>query len=156
MKEKKPLYRKVNTRARNHHHYVGPDAKDTRNTKAGLTKKMRSDVQRGYDYTPLFKFLLSKVGQKWDNVFSEAISRLDKQDPIFWMVKVNENLSDLRYGMYYFQCGESSKYSILYVDEDGLLQKLDPNLKNEDFTPSCPCCTHTFNGKVLNNKYIAK
>lgn len=32
-REKKPLYRKVNTKALHHDHYTGSDAKHSRNTK---------------------------------------------------------------------------------------------------------------------------
>ena len=52
---------------------------------------MHGKQQRGLDYTPLFKFLLKKVGSNWDDVYSEAVSRLDRPDPIFWLVAINEN-----------------------------------------------------------------
>ena len=147
-KEIKPLYRKVNTKALNHHHNVGNDAKNDRNTKNGVNKSMKRNVQRGLDYTPLYKFLLSKIGEDWDKIYSEAIKRLDKEEPIFHLVaKSNEQMRD------YVRCGESSLYSGLYVDGNNKLQKVNPNLKNEDLAPSCWCCTHTFNGKVLIKKY---
>ena len=47
---------------------------------------MHSGQRHGYDYTPLFKFLLSRAGKNWDDVYSEAISRLDQEEPIWWMV----------------------------------------------------------------------
>ena len=37
----------------------------------------------------MFKFLLSKVGADWDSIFSEAKRRLDKPEPIFWMVALH-------------------------------------------------------------------
>lgn len=151
--KKNPLYRKVNTKARYCHHYTGPDARHTRNTKAGLTKKMKRGVQRGLDYTPLFKFLLSKVGQKWDDVYSEAKSRLNVDEPVFWMVQTNINHSDRGKNNDTFRGGENAIYSKLIVDENGLLQYKNPKLKNEDFYPSCSCCTHTFNGTVLQHTY---
>ncbi|MGB4774294.1 MAG: hypothetical protein WBP45_03920 [Daejeonella sp.] len=67
---------------------------------------MFSNKQRGLDYTPLFRFLLSKVGANWNNVFSEAKARLYKPDPIFWMVAIHEN--DKKD---YFSSGESSYFS---------------------------------------------
>ncbi len=33
-----------------------------------VKEKMKRGVERGLDYTPLFKFLLSKVGSDWDSV----------------------------------------------------------------------------------------
>ncbi|MDX7538742.1 hypothetical protein [Serratia marcescens] len=43
-----------------------------------LRESMHGRIQHGMDYTPLFQFLLSKVGQPWNEVHSEAVSRLDK------------------------------------------------------------------------------
>ena len=51
---------------------------------------MHPGRQNGLDYTPLFRFLLSKVGQDWDAVHSEAVARLDRQEPIYWMVALKE------------------------------------------------------------------
>ena len=147
--DNKLLYRKVNTKARNVHHNFGSDAKYDRNTKKGLKKTMSQGEQRGLDYTPLYKFLLSKVGQNWDEVHSEAVSKLDSENPI-WNLVIDID-SDSNKG--YTYCGESSIYSTLYVDDNNTLQLVNPLLKNEDFKPSCPCCTFTFNGKFLNKKY---
>lgn len=147
-REKEPLYRKVNTKARGVHHNKGGDARHDRNTKSGVSEKMKRGVERGLDYTPLYRFLMSKVGQNFDIVYSEAVSRLDNEDPIWFMV-----LRD-RDNRRYVRIGESSYYSALIVDENNLLQLADPSLKNEDFAPSCSCCTHTFNGKPLIRKYL--
>jgi len=152
-REKEPLYRKVNTKARGHHHHTGPDAKFERNTKNGMSEKMKQGVQRGLDYTPLFRFLLSKVGKNFDEVYSEAVSRLDKDEPIFWMVKDKDDVSDRSNKNAYFY-SENSIWSRLIVDKDGLLQLMDASLHNENFVPGCSCCTHTFNGKPLIRKYI--
>lgn len=162
-RDKEPLYRKVNTRARHCHHQFGSDAKYDRNTKKGISKSMKQGKQRGLDYTPLFRFLLSKVGKKWDDVFSEAKSRLDREEPIFWMVEVNPEKLSVKHDvmteqhkkLYYgsVRVGENTTFSKLIVNSDGILQIKDPTLKNEDFEPPCPCCTHTFNGKVLTKKF---
>lgn len=102
---------------------------------------MHGKQRRGLDYTPLFMFLLSRVGSDWDSVYREAVERLDRPEPIFWLVALNEadRCAVVR-------LGESSYYSGLYVDEGGILQRVDPGLKPEDLTPTCTCCTHTFNG----------
>ncbi len=150
---KKPLYRKVNTRARGVHHNKGGDYRHERNTKAENSREatlgsMHGKQRRGLDYTPLFRFLLSKVGEDWNAAHSEAVSRLDTEEPIFWMVARSE--ADKRPCV---RIGESSIYSGLYVNENGKLAKVDPQLRNEDLTPDCPCCTHTFNGVPLIRKY---
>src|SRR5579859_6413249 len=123
-RKKDPLYRKVNTRARNVHHHSGSDAKYDRHTKKGMSTSMKKDVKRGLDYTPLFRFLLSKVGQSFDQVFSEAVSRLDREEPIFWMVKVGNDLSDRGNGQPYM-ITENAYWSKLTVDEKGILQLMD-------------------------------
>ena len=144
---KEPLYRKVNTKARGCHHHKGLDAKQSRNTKSGMTSKMKSGVERGLDYTPLYRFLLSKLGQEWDVIHSEAVSRLDKEDPIYRLVDINQ--TDERDAV---KVGENSYWPSLIV-EDGILKEKNPDLTNEDFSPSCPCCTTTFKGKVLTKKF---
>jgi hypothetical protein len=53
----------------------------------------------------------------------------------------------------FFRAGENSYYSGLYVDDDGKLAKVAPELRNEDLWPSCPCCTHTFNGAPFVRNY---
>lgn len=145
---KEPLYRKVNTKARNVHHNFGGEARYDRNTKKGLNKSMKNKVARGLDYTPLYRFLLSKVGKNWDEVHSEAVSRLDQEDAIYHLVA--RHAAEKKDSVC---CGESSYYSGLYVDENNLLQKVKPDLKNEDFSPSCKCCTHTFNGSPFLKAY---
>ncbi|WP_305955620.1 hypothetical protein [Pseudomonas sp. R2-37-08W] len=105
---------------------------------------MHSHQRHGYDYTPLFRFLLSKVGHPWSKVFSEANARLDRPEPVFWMVALHE--SDKQE---YVSTGENSCYSGLWVDEAGLLQKVNPQLTPEHMKPFCDCCTQTFNGVVF-------
>jgi hypothetical protein len=102
---------------------------------------MHGRKQRGLDYTPLFKFLLSKRGEPWNEVHSEAKARLDREEPIFWLVALPGHERKP-----YVRAGESSFYSGMYVDEAGLLQLIDPSLGPSSLTPSCKCCTHTFNG----------
>ena len=153
---KEPLYRKVNTKAHNVHHNIGKDASRDRNTKNGMSTKMKRHVERGLDYTPLYRFLHSKVGQNFDKVYSESVSRLDSPDAINHIVLDPTNLKDVlqKGGLRPFVIsGESSYYSSMFVDRNGDLQFVDPSLKNEDFAPGCTCCTHTFNGKPFLRKY---
>ncbi|WP_426668117.1 hypothetical protein ACPPVU_18625 [Mucilaginibacter sp. McL0603] len=148
-RKKESLYRKENKVSLSCKYYVvkGGDFRHERNTKQFLNNEashapMHSG-QFGYDYTPLFKFLLSKVGKDWDEVFSEANSRLDKQEPIFWMVAIHAHeKKDI------IRCGESSYYSGLFVDENGLLQKVNP-VANVDHLKPAWFETISFNGEAV-------
>ena len=150
-KEKEKLYRKDNTKTHNVHHWSGGDFKHSRNTKKETLEqtkgKMSRNQERGLDYTPLYRFLLSKVGSNWDDVFSEAKSRLVDAKPIFHMVAIRENEKED-----FIRSGESSYFSGLYVNYDGILQLCNPNLKAIDMKPFCSCCTHTFNGKLFGSE----
>ena len=126
--QKEPLYRKVNTKARNVHHNFGSDFKYSRHKKKETLEQtkgtMYGNKERGLDYTPLFRFLLSKVGSNWDEIFSEAKSRLNKTEPIFWLVALNQDdKKDV------VRLGEATYFSGLYVDDDGLLQLSNPELQ---------------------------
>lgn len=150
-KAKKPLYRKVNTRARGVRHNFGGDFKDARNKKRDSLEQIKGSMhgkkERGLDYTPLFRFLLSKVGATWDEVLNEANSRLDKSEPIYWLVALNEDDKED-----YVRTGESTYFSGMYVDDMGKLQLTRPDLIAKDLIPFCDCCTHTLNGKVFGTE----
>jgi hypothetical protein len=150
-KEKPKLYRKINTKAAGVFHRFGGDFKYSRHKKRETVEQIRGTMfgqkERGLDYTPLFRFLLSKVGSNWDEVFSEAKSRLDKSSPIFWMVALNKDAKKD-----FVRIGDASYYSGLYVDDNGILQITNPDLKASDMKPYCSCCTHTFNGKVFGTE----
>jgi len=144
---REPLYRKVNTRARGVRHRTGGDYRHDRHTRRGAEQTadgrgtMHGTVRRGLDYTPLFRFLLSRVGTPWADVHREAVARLDREEPMFWMVALREE--DRRET---FVVGGRTFWSGLYVDDDGLLQRVNPALRAADIEPLCTCCTHTFNG----------
>jgi hypothetical protein len=111
---------------------------------------MTRGERRGLDYTPLFQFLLSRVGEDWNDIFREARSRLDREEPIWWMVarSVAEHEG-------YFSSGPSSYFSELYVDEHGRLRKIDPAIGPETLVPWCGCCQHTFNGLPFVKSFSA-
>ena len=151
-RRKKPLWRKVNTRTHGVRH-CGGEARWVRNTKAdaqdgAMRRSMHAGQRNGRDYTPLFRFLLSKLGQDWDAVHSEAVSRLDTDEPVWWMVTLDPNEHQG-----YFRAGESSYFSRLTVDEHNRLVKVDPGLTVAMMEPSCACCTHTFNGARFVRAY---
>jgi len=146
---KNKLYRKENTKAFGVFHIFGSDySKDRAKNKQSFytVSSMHGKKQRGLDYTPLFKFLLSHVGDNWDKVYSEAKSRLDKEEPIFWIVALhNSDKKD------YVRIGENSYYSGLFVDVDNILQKVNP-----EFNPNTICFntddTCTFNGTIVHRR----
>jgi len=151
--QKPPLFRKVNTTAHRPNAHSREEYRTERNTKSviesdAMRLSMHSKAHRGRSYAPLFKFLLSKVGQSWAEVHSEAVSRLDREEPIFWMVALRE--SDCKD---YVRVGESSFYSGLYVDQQGLLQRVNPLIGPSSLTPGCKCCTHTFNGTRFTQSF---
>ncbi|MBM1633898.1 hypothetical protein JQV27_13175 [Sulfitobacter mediterraneus] len=151
--EKKPLYRKVNTRTYGVRHGDGGKAKWERGTKKAdrdqsMLGTMHKKHRHGLDYTPLFKFLLSKVGQNWDEVHSEAVSRLDNDEPISWLVSETKEE-----GRPFVRTGESSYFSGLYVDDDNRLALVDPDLTANSMKPFCSCCTHTLNGQRLTQGF---
>lgn len=109
---------------------------------------MRGRQQRGLDYTLLFRFLLSRVGQSSADVYREAAARLDRPDPIFWLVArtATEEHACVR-------IGRSSYYSGLRVDAEGRLALVDPSLSLPDVEPRCACCTYTLNGTPFTRRY---
>ena len=143
---KKPLYRKVNVTAHGVGHLHGDDYRRTRGRDVAVG--MRRGVRRGRDYTPLFRFLLSKVGSPWNEVHSEAVSRLDEEEPIRWLVASRRELAPEL-----VRIGESAYFSGLYVDEEGVLRVVNPDLDEGSLEPDCGCCTHTFNGVPFTRRY---
>jgi len=83
------LYRRVNTTTRYDSNNPGAEYRWERNRKKmedDLLPKlgsMHSRQKRGRDYTPLFHFLINRIGQPWDTTFSEACGRLDTTEPVF-------------------------------------------------------------------------
>lgn len=151
--KKSPLFRKVNTTAHGVHHRFGGEFREERHSKQFAVSEtnrlgMHGGKQRGLDYTPLFRFLLSKVGSEWSSVHAEAVSRLDQEDPIYWMVALQ-----LKDEQEYVRTGESSYFNGLKVDEAGVLQLVNPLLGPGSLAPQCKCCTHTFNGARFTRTY---
>lgn len=151
MHAKEPLYRRVNTRTWGVRHGHGGEYRWSRHAwredRAGRGA-MSGHRRHGLDYTPLFRFLLSQVGGAWVDIHREAVSRLDRPDPIFWMVA--RSAAEKRA---FVRIGESTYYSGLYVDAEGRLARVDPALGVETMEPSCACCTHTFNGVPFVRRY---
>ncbi len=150
---KPSLFRRVNTKARGVHHRFGGDYRHQRHTKRealsdATRQSMHGESQRGLDYTPLFKFLLSRIGRDWNSTHAEAVARLDRPEPIFWVVALHEQDRQE-----YVRIGQSSYYSGLYVDAAGKLQVVNPDLGSSSLSPQCGCCTHTFNGTRFTRRF---
>ena len=110
-----------------------------------IDKKPKVKTIKGvnFDYTPLFKFLLSKVNEDWDEIYSEVKSRLNSEKPIWWLVYKDKNNQEIT------RIGESTYYHSLYIDEDNKLQYIN---KNATLKPTCcKCYTRTLNGKVIKS-----
>lgn len=143
---KPPFYRSVNTRTHGVRHGQGGEYRHGRNTRAAQAAdttraSMHSHHRHGRDYTPLFRFLISRAGHRWDDVYAEAKGRLDTVEPIHFVVARSENeRRDV------VRVGESSYFSGMFVDDDGILRLVNPALRAQDMEPTCTCCTHTFNG----------
>lgn len=146
-KEPAPLYRKINKKAYGAHYLRGGHARYDRNTKEGISRSMKKGVRRGLDYSPLYMFLLSKVGCKWPEVHSEAVSRLPKRDTILEDIFKPGKRAPVIWG------GGSAMYTGMFIDENDILRTVTPEVKNEELVPQCGCCTNTYNGRELVRKY---
>ena len=143
---KAPLYRKVNTTAHGVHHARGGNYRDQRNSKArGCSELPREGGPgrrgRALYHPSFFNCLLAPGGRLWLAVLGAGGRRLPPPDPIFWLVALHEHQRRP-----YVLIGESSYFSGMYVDADGLLQLVDPSMGPSSLVPLCRCCTHTFNG----------
>lgn len=152
MDRKEPLYRRVNAKARGARHGHGGEyrwerAATGRDDDPPARGSMHAGKRHGLDYTPLFRFLLSRVGRPWDEVLAEAMARLDRPDPIWWMVSDGRTPP-----LPYVRIGETSYFSGLEV-RDGRLALVDPSCDATTLEPGCSCCTWTFNGRRLTRPY---
>lgn len=147
----KPLYRKENKVSLSTKYNVskGSEYRYQRHTKVFLNDdrnhKPMNSGKYGYDYTPLFKFLLSKIGSDWDQVYAEAKARLNDPKPIFWMVAVHESERKD-----FVRLGESTYYSGLFVNEEGKLALVNPGVQTSDLPDPHPGETLSFNGIAID------
>lgn len=148
--QKEPLYRKVNTRTHHVDHGMnGGEARWERNTKAtkangSMRGSMHPGHRHGLDYTPLYRFLLSRLGRDWDAVVSEALPRIANRDALYHLVARHSDEECA-----FVRLGENSYWSGLRVNAANLLEKVALDLTAEAIEPGCTCCTHTFNGVVI-------
>ncbi len=93
-KTKKPLYQKVNPTAHGVYHHIGGNFSEARNQTnsidAPMSQSLRKGARRGLGDTPLFRFLLSRVGRHWNGTFSVAVGRFDQNATTFWLVALRE------------------------------------------------------------------
>lgn len=150
MQRSKPLYRKVNTRTHGVTHGSGQRAAYERRGQKPPATSMHSKQRHGFDYTPLYRFLLSRIGRVWEEVHSDAVARLDQEAPIYHIVALRESEQEA-----FVRTGESSYFSGLCLKE-GRLAVVDPTLTPKNFKPFCACCTHSFNGVNVETPYDAQ
>ncbi len=148
--QKEPLYRRVNSRTHHvDHGWLGGEARWARNSKATKASEatrgsMHPGLRHGLDYTPLYRFLLSRLGWDWDAVVSEALPRIADKDALYHMVaRRGDEERD------FVRLGENSYWRGLRVNAAQQLEKVAPELTAEAIEPGCTCCTHTFNGVVI-------
>jgi len=79
--------------------------------------------------------------------FCRSEPRLDTTDPVFWLVARSSNVA-----RDFVLVGESSYFSGMFINPEGILQLARPELTAEDMVATCTCCTHTFNGVRFGNK----
>lgn len=166
--EKKPLWRKINRTVYGTYR-LNTAEKYSRNKKEDVVKKTKMNASTKYgdlDFTPLYKFLLKNIGNSWDTVKSEALSRLPKdivqyEDPFNGVVLDYSEylgLTEFAYNNSFFSGGHTSMFSQLYVNEEGLLALVNPELSGESIAKIYslyPDKTYTFNGKkiIISDKH---
>lgn len=152
----KPLYRKVNRKSS--YQCRCAEAKGGRFAWARHSKAMRqfdgrhlpmsratsNYLSTGYDYTPLFRYLLSRVGDPWDDIYAYVKPRLNTTEPI-WHIVSQPGIPASRGS--FFCLGEGSYWSRLWIDDEGRLQRVDPTQANAE--PGCWCHTYSFNGSRI-------
>lgn len=144
----KPLWRKNNRDKR----VMKSHSKYDKNKKNGVKHSMSSH-KNGRCFKPLYNFLLSSVGKNFDVVRSEALRRIESCDAarlydIISRDTDTENIEAIT------RISESSTFSTLYIDSDNILRVAHPEICNEHISPTCYCCTHTFNGKPIKHKQM--
>ena len=100
-------------------------------------------MKHGYDYTPLFRYLLSRVGDLWEDIYTYVKPRLNTTEAIWIMV----SRSGYPQESSYFCLSEGSYWSQLWIDDEGRLQRVDPTQANA--SPGCWCHTYSFNGSRI-------
>lgn len=203
MTDKKPLYRPMNKVTHNgppHHDYgfknryrFDRNSKQTVKDEKEFAEKSNIKKQHKnkntdiglFDYTPLYKFLLTKEGCDWDGVWKECQERLNTTAPVYnmvvninhnglpttnmeanyWNSKMwseeyrNEHYREIN-GAWYpksFSITSFSHFSTMYVDEDGKLQFVDKDYIPIQWYPENSKWTETMNGVSINElKKIGK
>ena len=144
------LYKKQNNKSLMTRNYqpFNPEFKWKRNSKEMKNfdgnKQSMTSKKHERDYTPLFLFLIASVGNKADDVYSIAKRRSDERFQEYWNYMFD--------GSEFHRMGENSYYSGLMIDENGLIQKVDPTLEGRldqfMYDAGYDKWTQSFNGKV--------
>lgn len=149
----KPLWRKSRPpKPYLNHHMKELSASRDRNTKAGVRRSMSKTRSTMRDFTPLYQYLLSAVGEDFDMIKSHVYKRLEAQDrDVIWNMVATNDLQLNPDGI--VRLTDNAYYSQLYVDNDNILKVYKPEVTINHLFPHCSCCTHTFNGTKFINPY---
>lgn len=105
--------------------------------------RQRKDV-RQLDFTPLYKYLQSKVGEDYDTVYSNVVERIPRnQRGVIDYIVMADNTGD---GV--ARLGESTYFRTLYVDENNKLQFVNKDYK-QTVSKWCYMDTTTLDGKTI-------
>ena len=126
MKEQKnPLYRKINTKSLSTRYWVEGKPKykhdKLKYEREGLMvipikrRRVHGCNWGNFNYNPLFRFLHSKVGSNWDEIYSECCDRLLYREPVWVLVdRYYKGYDTVRFG-------ENNYWDKLYINEYGIL-----------------------------------
>lgn len=127
MKKDKYLYRKL--RKSNHSRYVSGRHANDKNidlfSDLPFHKGMGRKYKYGYDYRPLEEFIKSKIGENWDDVYSEILTKIDKK----YKHEVDDTLEyyapRARYDKFFVPRNRNGYmlYDQVFVDIDNILTK---------------------------------
>lgn len=105
------------------------------NIEADIPKQMKKlhkvhwlDVDTHESAKPLYNFLFSKIGQKWDNIYSELKRDLNPYENhvlkyhLGWMIKKVEIIDDIPFYNGFELTSYNGSYRSFYVDNDNILK----------------------------------
>lgn len=128
-----------------------------------LQSKMTRKNKDGYDYTPLYQYLIKSVGRDFDLICKEVYPRIEDRSKI-WDIIEKEKIY-FKDGVAYYllnnECVDvtvhnsfnhwygTQDWSALYIDDNNILQFVDKNYRNFVNGKTCDWETVTLNGKKV-------
>ncbi len=139
----KKLSRSVSEGGRSNKKYRKLSQSSYRASERQYLNDVSSDIDNYYDYdieprenqrdysgckiSPVRRWINKQIGRVWNDVYSEIVQKFNNsiidgrgiKDYLKWMVDVNEDPSDIKYGLDHTT---SSRRGQFYVDDDGILR----------------------------------